>query len=149
MKTFLRTYRAPVAALGLAVGLAGCLGADGPGPRELTGTLVGGAAGGYVGSRFGDGRGKVAMTALGAVAGALFGQNVGRRLDDHAEAERGKALVASLEHGEGHGPIAWSSPSASGTPASGTFEATRSGTDRTTGRLCREFRQTMKVGDED
>jgi outer membrane lipoprotein SlyB len=42
----------------------------------LVGALIGGAAGGLIGNQFGRGTGNVAMTALGAVAGAATGQHV-------------------------------------------------------------------------
>ncbi|MDN5874269.1 MAG: glycine zipper 2TM domain-containing protein [Sinobacteraceae bacterium] len=44
--------------------------------RSTVGTLVGGALGGLVGNQFGGGTGKAAMTALGAVAGAIAGDKV-------------------------------------------------------------------------
>lgn len=41
--------------------------------HNLIGTLAGAALGGFLGSRFGRGQGKTAMTAAGAVGGALAG----------------------------------------------------------------------------
>lgn len=40
---------------------------------NVTGCLVGGAAGGLIGSQMGKGKGKTAMTAVGAIAGAMVG----------------------------------------------------------------------------
>ncbi|TAM12826.1 MAG: glycine zipper 2TM domain-containing protein [Nevskiaceae bacterium] len=39
-------------------------------------SVVGGALGGFAGNQFGKGTGKSAMTALGAVAGVIAGQQV-------------------------------------------------------------------------
>lgn len=46
------------------------------GKAGMAGTLAGGAVGGLAGNQFGGGSGKAAMTALGAVAGALLGREV-------------------------------------------------------------------------
>ena len=53
-----------------------------PGGRNLAGSLLGGVAGGLLGSRFGAGNGRVATAAVGAVAGAI----VGNRLAGHEPA---------------------------------------------------------------
>ena len=46
--------------------------------QGIGGAILGGVAGGFVGNQFGKGSGKAAMTGLGAVAGALTGQNMTR-----------------------------------------------------------------------
>jgi len=48
---------------------------------SATPAIVGGILGGVVGNRFGDGRGKDAMTVAGALLGASVGHDLGRR--DH------------------------------------------------------------------
>ncbi|HEU0196504.1 MAG TPA: glycine zipper 2TM domain-containing protein [Nevskiaceae bacterium] len=54
--------------------------------RSTIGTLVGGAVGGLLGSRFGKGSGNSAMTALGAIAGAVGGHYVAENgLDGYGE----------------------------------------------------------------
>jgi surface antigen len=52
------------------------------GPKQTTGTLVGGAAGALIGSQFGSGSGRILGTAIGTLGGALVGGEVGKHLDD-------------------------------------------------------------------
>jgi uncharacterized protein YcfJ len=49
------------------------------GDAGLAGPIVGGVAGGLVGSQFGRGEGRVASAAVGAIAGALIGQHLSER----------------------------------------------------------------------
>ena len=49
---------------------------------SATPAIVGGILGGVVGNRFGDGRGKDAMTVAGALLGASVGHDLGRREHD-------------------------------------------------------------------
>ncbi|MGA1316229.1 MAG: glycine zipper 2TM domain-containing protein [Rubrivivax sp.] len=49
------------------------------GDAGLAGPIVGGVAGGLVGSQFGRGEGRVAAAAVGAIAGALIGQHLSDR----------------------------------------------------------------------
>ena len=49
--------------------------------KSLIGLLLGAAGGGFAGSQFGKGNGKLAFTALGTLLGAGAGQSVGTSLD--------------------------------------------------------------------
>jgi len=51
------------------------------------GVALGTLAGGAVGSQFGNGNGKTAMTAIGAVAGAAIGDNVAQGANRHQATE--------------------------------------------------------------
>lgn len=51
------------------------------------GVAVGTLAGGAIGSQFGKGDGKTAMTAIAAVAGAAIGDNVAQNANRHQAAE--------------------------------------------------------------
>ena len=57
----------------VALAMAGCTqpGQDGPGNKQVLGTVGGAALGGLVGSRFGKGSGKVAATAAGKPLGKV------------------------------------------------------------------------------
>ena len=69
---------AAITAIGLA--LAACAGdpESGRGPRENTGTLIGGLTGAAIGSQFGGGvGGHLAGVAIGAGLGALIGNRIG------------------------------------------------------------------------
>jgi hypothetical protein len=63
---------------GLILGLSGCASM---GPNETAGTLIGGAAGGLLGSTIGGGTGQVAAAAGGAILGSMVGGQLGRQQD--------------------------------------------------------------------
>jgi surface antigen len=73
---------------------------------NIIGSLGGAALGGLIGSKFGSGSGKGALTALGVVGGALAGGYVGRQMDpaDHACVSR------SLEHAKTGQTVSWRNP---------------------------------------
>ncbi|MGH8583853.1 MAG: RT0821/Lpp0805 family surface protein [Gammaproteobacteria bacterium] len=74
--------------------------------RDLIGALLGGAAGGYLGSQIGHGDGQLAATAAGALAGFLLGGNVGRQMD------RADAYCAgqALSYADNRQTVAWANP---------------------------------------
>ena len=51
--------------------------------KQGGGTLIGGVAGGLLGSQFGKGEGKLVATGVGALAGALVGGQIGKTMDEH------------------------------------------------------------------
>ncbi len=51
------------------------------GPKEGVGTLLGATGGAILGSNIGGGKGNIAAIAIGTLAGAFFGQEIGRSLD--------------------------------------------------------------------
>lgn len=54
---------------------------------RAAGVVLGTVAGGALGSQFGSGNGKTAMTAIGAVAGAALGDNLAQRANRHQAVE--------------------------------------------------------------
>ncbi|MGQ9369666.1 glycine zipper 2TM domain-containing protein [Azospirillum sp. ST 5-10] len=60
--------------------------------RDVVGALLGGAAGGLIGNRFGDGAGRTMATIGGAVLGALAGGSLGRSIDGADQACVGRAI---------------------------------------------------------
>ncbi len=60
--------------------LAGCQSMENLSKEDL-GLLIGGVAGGLVGTRIGDGRGRMLATVIAAAAGAWIGSRIGRHLD--------------------------------------------------------------------
>lgn len=68
-----------VSSLMFMVLLTGC--ATG-GPNQMGGTLLGGAAGGLLGSQIGGGHGRLVAVGLGTLAGALAGGAVGKHMDN-------------------------------------------------------------------
>ncbi len=74
-------------------GLSAC--ADNAFLKRDAGTLLGAAAGGLLGSQFGGGTGKLAMTAFGALTGAFIGGNIGKTMDDVDRLKTSHALETS------------------------------------------------------
>ncbi len=120
-----------------ALALAGC--SEG---NNTTGAMLGGAAlGGLLGSQFGHGDGRLAMTAIGTLAGAAIGNKIGKNMDEvdrsrMREAEQ-RAYAAPINE-----TIIWNNPK---TGNSGRVTPVRDGR-RQTGEYCREFQSEINVG---
>lgn len=123
----------------LALSLGAC---ESYGQKETGGTLIGAGLGGLLGSQFGGGTGKLAMTALGVVGGGLLGNSLGRSLDraDQAYYSRASQQAVAAPIGE---TITWSNPQSGNY---GTVTPTREGYQSTTGAYCREYQQEIVVG---
>ncbi len=74
--------------------------------RELLGGLLGAAAGGFAGSRIGDGKGQLAAVAGGALLGFLIGGSIGRTMD----AVDQNCVGQALEHAGDGQTIVWNNP---------------------------------------
>lgn len=122
-----------------AVLLAGC--STTGGEKQTVGLLGGAAAGGLLGSQFGHGSGKLAMTGLGVLVGGLVGSEIGASMDraDRLALEQNthRAYTAPLNQ-----PIVWNNPN-NGNQVIVT--PIRDGT-AANGGYCREFQQTIVVG---
>jgi surface antigen len=111
-------------------------------PKQAIGALGGGAAGGYLGSTIGSGRGQVVATAVGAVAGALAGGYVGQQLDK-ADRERAERTYQSAFESCPMGKTSqWRNPDSGNY---GTVTPVRT-YQNPTGQPCREFTQTISIG---
>ena len=124
------------AALCAPLALGGCMTGN-----EGAGTLIGGLAGGAVGSQFGKGTGRLIATGAGALFGGLVGHTIGGALDTASKQKANRATNTALNTGPGQ-PIAWENPGNSG--AHGHTVVTRQG--HSGGQLCREFYQIITVG---
>ncbi len=67
---------------------------------SLAGPIIGGVAGGLLGSRFGGGNGRVATAAVGAVAGAIIGDRVQNQGDRVEYSEREVRRCRTVDHFE-------------------------------------------------
>lgn len=107
--------------------------------EEMAGQVIGGIIGGVVGRQFGDGRGRTAMTVLGATAGAMIGGNIARnRAVSRWEQE---AAYRAFEHTPSGQAVEWRDPD---TRHHGRFVPQR--TYRTTqGTYCREYTQWVVI----
>lgn len=135
---FLAGLTAVVLLTGCAEGQQGFMGM---GQKESVGTLAGAAGGAAIGSRFGGGGGKVAMTAVGTLLGAYLGNQVGSSLDRADQAAAGNAFNQAYAAPVGQ-TINWNNPNSGN---SGAITTTRDGYS-SAGYYCREFQQTIKVG---
>src|SRR5919108_1921898 len=88
--------------------LAAC-GPDGP-TRQDTGLAVGAVAGGILGNQVGRGTGKVVATVAGAVIGGIVGSEIGRSLDQQDRMLAQQAELAALERGRSGERTPWRNP---------------------------------------
>ena len=103
--------------------------------------------GAAVGSRLGDGSGKMAATAIGAAVGMMLGANIGKTLDEPARMTAAQTTTRALNNARTGDSITWNAPNSggSGGPVSGIVTITKQGT-HTDGRTCREYVQTVEIG---
>lgn len=109
----------------------------------LLGTLGGAALGGFLGSQFGSGSGKLAFTSAGVLVGGLVGNQVGKALtcQDHQQVQT--TTQQTLETRKTGTTIAWNNPDSGN---AGTVTPVRT-YQQVDGRYCREFQQSITVGD--
>ena len=141
-----RAARAGFAAA-IAIGLISCAPADQRNPgsfgeanKTTGGTLIGGAAGGLLGSQIGGGSGRVVAIVAGTLLGGFVGHQVGESLDkadvEYARAAQQRAYAAPMGQ-----QITWNNPQSGN---AGTITPRRDGTD-SAGNYCREFQSTVTV----
>ena len=136
----LKTAVASLAALSLAACANGYGGSD-MGGGQVGGALLGAAAGGYLGSKFGHGKGQLATTAAGTLVGAFVGGALGRNLDQRDQVYHANATERALDYGRPGEPITWNNPE------TGNYGAVRPGPIYTApdNSYCREYEQTIYV----
>lgn len=120
--------------------LVGC--AQHAGPKEGVGTLLGATGGAILGSNIGGGKGNIAAIAIGTLAGAFFGKEIGRSLDRADHVAMGQNAQYSLEHTRSNETTRWDNPDSGN---SGSLTPTRT-YQQAAGQYCREYRQTVMVG---
>lgn len=115
---------------------------SGMGNKQMAGGATGAVLGGLAGSQFGKGNGQLVGVGVGALLGTLLGSEVGASLDkaDLAYAQQATNRAYAAPVGQS---ISWNNPE---TGHSGTITPTREGVSNTTGRICREYTQTIYVG---
>lgn len=130
-------------AVALVVSLGACQrgGYGNYGTKETFGTLGGAALGGFVGSQFGSGEGRLAATAAGVVLGGLLGNYVGRGMDDADRYEAERAAHQAFEYQPDGSRSAWENPNTGHygytTPTS-TYQAS-------SGQYCRQYQTTVVI----
>jgi len=118
----------------LSLSLAGCS------TNQDSGTLIGGVAGGLLGSQFGGGGGRIAATIIGAGAGAFIGNRIGHSMD---ETDKLKAQQALNDNKVGQS-TSWKNPD-----NGNTYTVVPTKTYQTPSKqYCREFTQTATIADK-
>ncbi|MBL8641990.1 MAG: glycine zipper 2TM domain-containing protein [Alphaproteobacteria bacterium] len=114
----------------------------GMGNKQMIGGATGAILGGVLGSKVGKGSGQLVGVGVGALLGTLLGSELGASLDkaDLAYAQQATDRAYSAPVGQS---ISWNNPESGN---SGTITPTREGVSNTTGRVCREYTQTIYVG---
>lgn len=109
--------------------------------KQGVGTGAGLLVGGLLGSQFGKGNGKIAATILGAGAGAWIGGSIGESLDAQDRKLMEKNAQNALESAPTGSTFAWNNPD---NENQGNFTPTK--TYQREGQYCREYTQTVMVG---
>jgi surface antigen len=111
--------------------------------KQGAGTLIGGVAGGLIGSRFGKGEGQLLATGVGALAGAFIGNQIGKNLDEQDRRILELSSQRALETAPSGNSVEWRNPDSGNY---GYVTPTKTIHDSNTGRYCREYTQTIVVG---
>ena len=122
----------------VSVSAVGCLG----GPKQTGGSLLGAAAGGLLGSQFGGGSGKLAMTEFGALAGLFIGSEIGKSMDEVDQQLAARRTQYALEETRSGTASRWDNPD---TGNWGTITPTTTSFDEA-GTPCREFVHEVRIG---
>jgi len=127
-------------------GATGCGAQQGGISKETGGAVIGGIAGGVLGSRIGKGRGRTIATIAGAIIGGLAGGAIGKQLDERDKLLMARSTQDTLERGRSGQTSEWRNPDSghSGTVTPKPAYQMRSGPNQ--GQYCREFQQTVSVG---
>lgn len=110
--------------------------------KQGGGTLIGGVAGGLLGSQFGKGTGRLAATGIGVLAGALIGGQIGQTMDEHDRQLAQLSSQKALETGVSGQSVEWRNPDSGNYGYVTPERASRN--DR--GQYCREYTHTVVVG---
>lgn len=129
--------------IAIALGCAMLQGCEGGMNKQGGGTLLGGLAGGVIGSRFGGGEGRLVATGLGALAGALIGGQIGKTMDDNDKRMAELTSQRALETAPVGNSVAWRNPD---NGHSGYVTPTSKGQKNNAGEYCREYTHTIKIG---
>lgn len=110
--------------------------------KQGAGTLIGGASGALLGSRFGKGEGQLIATGVGALAGALIGGQVGKTMDEYDRQMLERSSQQALEFSPSGSSVQWRNPD------NGNYGAvTPTKTFRSNGgQYCREYTQEVVIG---
>jgi surface antigen len=127
------------AALAAIVLVAGCESTGGT--KETVGTLVGAGTGALIGSQIGGGSGKLAAVAIGTLAGAYLGKELGKSLYRADQMAMERTTQNALETNPSGNTSTWRNPdsghSGNVTPTGTVYNST--------GEPCRSFDSSIYV----
>lgn len=125
---------------GLAAGVSACSTQDGGITKSESGTVLGAVAGGLVGNQIGKGRGNVLATVAGAVVGGMVGSEIGRGLDQRDRQLAQEAEFEAMERGQSGVARQWRNPD------NGRYgEVTPSKPYKRGANDCRDFTHTVYI----
>lgn len=134
-----------IPATGLAVLLlAGCADFE-KNPKQILGAIGGAGVGALIGSQVGGGKGQLAAVAIGTLAGAWAGSEIGKSLDKADKLYAQRTAQSSLENNKTYQSSTWRNPDSGN---SGTFKPTRT-YQTAEGAYCREYETTIYVDGRD
>ncbi|MBM3491860.1 MAG: glycine zipper 2TM domain-containing protein [Alphaproteobacteria bacterium] len=114
------------------------------GPKQGLGTLLGAAGGGLAGAQVGRGSGQLAAVAAGTLIGAFLGSEIGKSLDRADQAHMSRTTQQSLETAPSGRTSSWRNPDSG---HHGTITP-QPAYQTSGGEYCREFQQTVTVGNK-
>ena len=114
------------------------------GDKEGLGTLGGAILGGVAGAHVGKGKGQLVATGLGALLGAAVGSQIGKSLDRADRLYLEQTTQRTLESKPSGHVEEWNNPDSGNY---GTIQA-EPAFQNNAGEYCREFQQTVTIGNE-
>ncbi|MBL94660.1 MAG: hypothetical protein CFH06_01893 [Alphaproteobacteria bacterium MarineAlpha3_Bin5] len=124
----------------LIIGLSACADMQ-ENPKQSLGTLLGAGLGALAGAQVGSGKGQMAAIAVGTLAGAWGGSEIGKSLDKADKLFAARTAQDSLENNKVGEVSSWSNPD---TGHSGTVTPTKT-YQTSSNQYCREFETTIFV----
>ncbi len=118
--------------------LTGCAG-----NKQGSGTAIGAVAGGLLGAQFGKGSGQLLAAGLGAVAGGFIGNQIGKNMDDTDRMMAERSSTKALEYSPSGKAVEWRNPD---NGHSGYVTPTKTYTNPSNGRYCREYTHVVNIG---
>ena len=135
-------FKKSLVLMAVAVLVSGC-GSTG-GPKQTGGALLGGIGGAAIGSQFGKGDGQLVGVAAVTLLGALIGSEVGASLDKADKMYANQTAQSALESNPTGQGGSWSNPDSG---HSGAVVPTKT-FQTNSGQYCREFTQTVQIGND-
>ncbi len=134
-----------IPAIGLCVLLlAGCADMENN-PKQTLGAIGGAGIGALIGSQIGGGKGQLAAVAIGTLAGAWAGSEIGKSLDKADKLYAQRTAQDSLDYNKTYQSSTWRNPDSGN---SGTFTPTRT-YQTADGVYCRDYETTIYVDGRD